>query len=66
MNFNFNLNFGGCDTAKYESDIRLERAKILLRIVAKIYIRLYVVGWDGESKFVPGPHHTNVCKISRL
>ena len=41
--------------------IRLKRAKIQLRKVAKIDRRLRVVV-GGRSKFVPGPHHTNDCK----
>ena len=45
--------------------IRLKRAKIQLRKVAKIDRRLYVEGGEGGSKFAPGHHHTNVCKISR-
>ena len=44
--------------------IRLKRAKMWLRKVAKIYRRLYraeQVGWQ-----VCASHHTNVCKFSRL
>ena len=53
-------------TLPNEKVIRRKREKIKLSKVAKIDRLSYVEGGEGgRSKFVAGPHHTNVCIIWR-